>query len=208
MARQYVLADNLFQSNLDGSFVAHQYMVAAYASHTVDGPNSAWGCEGGKGDTIPTLTAQRTYGRRVPVCFNNPSIASEADAAGVSWRFYTGSLYGDGGIWSAYQALKPIFRGPDWNADVINPPAQFLTDVAAGTLAGITWITPTYENSDHAGLNASGGPAWVASVVNAIGTSKYWDSTAIFIMWDDWAAGSIRPGPPRLTTTATVSACR
>jgi phospholipase C len=30
------------------------------------------------------------------------------------------------------------------------------------------------------------GPSWVASVVNAVGESRYWDSTAIFLIWDDW----------------------
>ncbi len=30
------------------------------------------------------------------------------------------------------------------------------------------------------------GRDWVASVVNAIGTSRFWNSTAIFIIWDDW----------------------
>jgi phospholipase C len=35
-------------------------------------------------------------------------------------------------------------------------------------------------------MNADGGPAWVASVVNAIGKSKFWKTTAIFIIWDDW----------------------
>ncbi|MBV8498941.1 MAG: hypothetical protein JO003_06805, partial [Candidatus Eremiobacteraeota bacterium] len=30
------------------------------------------------------------------------------------------------------------------------------------------------------------GPSWVASIVNAIGQSAYWDSTAIVIVWDDW----------------------
>jgi phospholipase C len=196
MAKQYVLADNAFQSNLDGSFIAHQYAVAAYASRAVDAPDSAWGCEGGKADTIPRLTAQRTMGSRIPVCFNNPSIASEADAASVSWRYYAvNTTSDDGGIWSAYQADKPIYRGPDWNADVINPPSQFLTDVAAGTLANVTWITPTNETSDHPGLNASQGPAWVASVVNAVGESKFWDSTAIFVLWDDWG-GWFDPVPP------------
>ena len=195
LARQYVLADRLFTSNLDGSFISHQYAVAAYASRTVDDPEAEWGCEGGRADTIPTFTAQRTLGKRIPACFDNPSIASEADAAGVSWRFYSGSISGDGGIWSAYQAIKPIYHGADWNSDVINPPSQFLTDVAAGTLAGITWITPTYETSDHAGLNASEGPAWVASVVNAIGTSQYWNSTAIFIIWDDWGGWFDPLGP-------------
>ena len=36
MAKQYVLADHMFASNLDGSFISHQYAVAAYASGAVD----------------------------------------------------------------------------------------------------------------------------------------------------------------------------
>ncbi len=186
MAKQYVLADQAFSSNLDGSFVSHQFAISAFASHSVDGPLTSWGCEGGKGDTIGRLTQDRTYGSSIVACFDNPSIASEADAAGVSWRFYTGDIYGDGGLWSAYQADRKIFNGPDWTANVVNPPAQFLSDVAGGQLANVTWITPTYDSSDHPGLNASKGPAWVASVVNAIGESKFWSSTAIFVLWDDW----------------------
>jgi len=187
IAKQYVIGDDTFASNLDASFVAHQYIVAAYASRSVNGPAGPWGCEGGTNDTVATLTAKRAIGtKRIVTCFKNPTIAAAADAAGVTWRFYAGGIDDDGGLWSSYQADRAIYDGPDWSADVIDPPAQFLTDVAHGKLANVTWITPTYSTSDHAGLGATDGPAWVASVVNAIGTSKFWKSTAIFIMWDDW----------------------
>ncbi len=197
MARQYVLADRTFASNLDGSFVAHQYDVAASASRTVDFPRSAWGCEGNKRDTVATLSAKRRYGPRIRPCFDIPTIGSEADAAGVSWRFYAGAIDGDGGLWSSYQANRGIFYGPDWNADVISPPARFLKDVGDGKLAAITWITPTYKDSDHPGpLGGSDGPAWVASLVDAIGESPFWQSTAIFIMWDDWGGWFDPVKPP------------
>jgi phospholipase C len=186
MARQYVLADRMFQSNLDGSFVAHQYIVAGFASRFIDFPKGIWGCEGGSGDTGPTLTNQRTQGPPTVACFDNPTIASEADSAGVSWRFYTGAIYQNGGIWNSYQADKQIYKGSDWGTDVINPPSAFLTDIGNGKLANVTWITPTYENSDHPGQTTAGGPAWVTSIVNAIGESKFWNTSAIFIMWDDW----------------------
>ncbi len=186
MAREYALADRAFASNLDGSFVAHQYIVAAYSSAAVDFPIAQWGCEGGKRDTIPTLLHDRKYGPRIPACFDNPTLASEAEAAGVSWRFYADALDGTGGFWSSYQADRPIFRSRQWQTNVINPPAQFLTDVANGTLADVTWITPTWTTSDHPGFGGGQGPAWVASVVDAIGTSKFWNSTAIFVTWDDW----------------------
>lgn len=196
VAKQYVLADDMFASNLDGSFVAHQYSIAAYASRSVDSPLTDWGCEGGKTDTIPTLTQKRKYGPSIVACFDNPTIGTNADAAGVSWRYYTAGINDDGGIWSAYQAIQPVFNGPDWSTNIVNPAAQFLTDVGKGTLANVTWITPTNENSDHPGLNASGGPAWVASIVDAVGASKFWPTTAIFIMWDDWGGWFDPVAPP------------
>lgn len=192
MASQYVLADRMFASNLDGSFVSHQYAIAAFASHAVDYPQGPWGCSGAPSDTVITLTDQRTYGTHIDPCFQNPTIGSEADGAGISWRFYTGSVNGDGGLWSAYQAAKNICQeqngncqGPDWKDDVVNPPSQFLTDIRNGKLANVTWITPAYENSDHPGFDATGGPAWVTSVVDAVGASPFWKSSAIFLMWDD-----------------------
>jgi len=195
MAGQYVLGDRTFSSNLDASFVAHQYIVAAYASRAVDFPSTYWGCEGGKLDGLQTLNPDRSYGPHIPACFDNPTIASEADAAGVTWRFYADPLDKDDGIWSSYQADRRIFHSPDWKNDVVNPPARFLKDVAAGNLANMTWITPTDETSDHPGLNADLGPAWVASVVDAIGASRFWKSTTIFVFWDDWG-GMFDPVKP------------
>jgi phospholipase C len=186
LAQQYVLADDMFASNLDGSFVAHQYAVAAYASRAVDSPTVEWGCWGINGDSVDTLTSQRGYGASIFPCFDNPTIGIDADKAGLSWRFYAGSIKDSDGIWSSYQADRKVFKGSDWKADVVSPPAKFLTDVKRGKLANITWIAPTLVASDHAGLNASQGPAWVASLVDAVGTSSFWNSTAIFIMWDDW----------------------
>ena len=94
----------MFASNLDGSFVAHQYAVAAYASRAVDSPTVEWGCEGIPGDAVPTLTKERAYGASVFPCFNNPTIGIDADKAGLSWRFYAGRINDPDGIWSSYQA--------------------------------------------------------------------------------------------------------
>jgi len=199
MAREWALADRMFQSQLDESFVAHQYVIAAQAHASVDLPQGPWGCEPGPSDFVATITADRTYGADQPPCFNYRTLGDELDAAGLSWRFYT-SKYdtpssGFGGVWSAYQAVKHIYDGPDWAKDVITPQKTFLTDVPAGRLADFTWITPLCENSDHVNCGGGYGPSWVAAIVNTIGRSKFWDSTAIFIQWDDWG-GLYDPVPP------------
>ncbi|HEX3671727.1 MAG TPA: alkaline phosphatase family protein, partial [Candidatus Cybelea sp.] len=213
MARQYVLADEMYTSNFDtSSYVSHQYIIAGQAHETVDYPlNGNWGCPGGPTDKIWTLWTdgpkERTYKPskdQLIVCFDYNTLGDELDGKGYSWAFYAnplgvggpgkycgtkvGPAYGERGIWSSYQAVKHICYGPDWDKDIITPPTQFLTDVGNGELRDVTWITPTCAASDHPGKTCvpDTGPSWVASVVNAIGKSKLWKSTAIFLFWDDY----------------------
>jgi phospholipase C len=197
IAKQYVLADEMYASNFDASsFISHQYIIAAQAEHAVNFPYGAWGCPGGSGDFVNMVGPDRKVpdGSEV-VCWNPTTLGDELDDAGISWAYYAVSYSGYPGIWSAYQAIRHIFYGSDWKKDVISPPSQVLTDVANGDLRTVSWVTPTCANSDHAGCGSKTGPMWVASVVNAIGESKYWDSTAIFIFWDDYG-GWYDPEPP------------
>jgi phospholipase C len=195
MGKQYVVADQMYASNLDGSFVAHQYIIAGQSEAAVNLP-TIWGCQGGSHNIIDEIGPQRQIpDGKEEVCFNDTSLGEEADAAGVTWAYYTGAIGGNGGVWSAYQANRYVFYGPDWKNDVITPQTQFFTDVSNGNLRQISWVTPTCKNSDHADCLSNTGPAWVASLVNAIGQSKYWNSTAIFIFWDDFG-GWYDPEPP------------
>ncbi len=200
IAHEGVLADRMFQSHLDESFVSHQYIIAAQAQSSVDLPYGAWGCSAGSGDTVPTITKDRKYGKGQIPCFDYQTLGDELDNAGLTWKFYT-STYGsrssgDASFWSSYQAVRHIYYGPDWQKDVIAPNWKFLTDVRKGKLANFTWITPVCDDSDHVNCFGGHGPSWVAALVNAIGNSKYWDSTAIFIQWDDWGGLYDHVPPP------------
>jgi len=188
MAHQYVLADQMYASNFDASsFISHQYIIAAQAESAVNYPWGAWGCIGGSGDMIAEVGQQR----QIPsgyeaVCWDPTTLGDELDQANVSWAYYAQSYSGYWTGWNGYQVIKHIFYGEDWNKDMISPPSQFLTDVGNGNLRAVSWIVPTCANSDHAGCGSNTGPAWVASIVNAVGQSKYWKNTAIFIFWDDY----------------------
>jgi phospholipase C len=200
MAHEWVLADRMFQSQLDESFVAHQYVIAAQAQSSVDLPNGPWGCEPGPSDSVGTITRDRTYGDEELPCFDYQTLGDELDVAGFSWRFYSSKFgtpaSGFGAVWSSYQAVKHIYEGPDWAKDVITPQKRFLTDVPAGKLASFTWITPICANSDHVDCGGGYGPSWVAALVNTIGRSKFWNSTVIFVQWDDWGGLYDPVAPP------------
>ena len=187
MAREWVVADRMFQSHLDESFVAHQYLIAAQAHSSVNLPAGFWGCDGGKTDTVSTITQQRTVGKTQTVCFDYTTLGDELDDAGLTWRFYSSNVHDfTDYVWSGYQAVRHIRYGPDWKNDVITPQKRFLNDVAAGTLANVTWITPMCYESDHVNCGGGHGPSWVTALVNAVGKSTFWNSTAVFVTWDDY----------------------
>jgi phospholipase C len=192
MAHQYVLADRMFASNIDLSYVSHQYMIAGQANRAVDYPSHAWGCSTSD-DVIGTLTDKRTYGRAIPVCQNYQTLGDELDAAGRSWRLYSATRFSQ---WIGYKSIHHIRYGPDWKENVVLSSEQVIVDVAHGQLADVTWVTPTCSNSDHSACGSATGPEWVADVVNAIGESPFWNSTAIFVMWDEWGGWYDHVKPP------------
>ncbi len=187
MAKEWVLADQMYASNFDASsFISHQYIISAQAEKAINFPYSSWGCPGGPNDKINEVGSQRQPTGSEVVCWDPTTLGDELDKASISWAFYGVMYSGYPWIWIAYQAINHIYNGPDWSKDIIAPPSQIINDVANGNLRTVSWVTPTWTNSDHAGSGSNTGPSWVTSVVNAIGESQYWDSTAIFVFWDDY----------------------
>lgn len=72
----------------------------------------------------------------------------------------------------------------------------FFTDLAAGTLASVNWIIPSDELSEHPTNLVSTGQAYVTTIVNAVMQSPFWDTTAIFVTWDDWGGFYDHVVPP------------
>jgi len=197
LARQYVFGDRMFQSNTGPSFVAHQYMIAGQSGNVAENPNgSVWGCDASSGTKAATIGPDGTELPGVYPCFDYQTTADLLDEKGVTWRYYAPGSGDNFFILSAYQAVRHIRFGKDWEQNVISPSRRVLVDIKAGELAQVTWIVPDFSHSDHPG-SGSEGPAWIASIVNAIGNSPYWNSTAIFISWDDWGGWYDHVLPPK-----------
>lgn len=198
MAQQYAFADEMFQTNEGPSFPAHQYLISGTSSvangsglraadnpFRPDGQNGAGGgCDSQPGTLVPVIDAAGLESERVYPCFNRISLMELLERKGLTWRYYQASK--GAGLWNAPDAIVHVWQSGAFSTEVVTPPSQVLTDVAQGHLADVVWVTPTALASDHARATNGSGPSWVASVVNAVGESQYWDSTAIFIMWDDW----------------------
>ncbi len=186
LAQKFTLADRTFESNSGPSFPAHQYLIAGQSANADEVPLGGWGCDATAGTTVPILAASGADATGPFPCFTYPTLADEMDARNVSWRYYAPSVGAQGYVWSAFDAIRQTRFGPDWAANVISPETNVLSDVSAGNLPSVTWVVPSQTNSDHPLGASNTGPQWVASVVNAIGASPAWNSTAIFVLWDDW----------------------
>ncbi len=211
MASQYALAARMFPGEFGPSYTAHQYLIAGTAAinaseSQVDVPTGLpWGCDAPAGTHVPLLHSNGAYqqlGGPFP-CLAYQTLADSLDAKKVSWHFYAPPIEAPGpgfqvggDIWSAYSAIRHIRYSKYWTQDVVSPQSRVLTDIANGKLARMTWVIPDIQDSDHPLGDSDTGPAWVASVVNAVGESKFWDSTAIIIVWDDWGGWYDHVPPP------------
>jgi phospholipase C len=196
LATQYTLADRMFQSNTGPSFDAHLYMIAGQSGGADENPTGAVnGCDAPAGTTVAMIGPNGTDLPGVFPCFDFQTMADLLDAKGMTWRYYSLET---GLILSPFEAIRHIFYAEDLRSNFISPQTQVLTDIANGQLAEVTWVTPDFTHSDHPGSNSNEGPDWVASIVNAIGASPFWNSTAIFINWDDWGGWYDHVVPPQI----------
>jgi hypothetical protein len=214
LATQYGWANYMFQTNQGPSFPAHQFIFGGtsapspsddangiFAAENVSPDGSSAGCLAPPTTLVNLVSpnpAPPPYGietSKIYPCFEHQTMADLVP----DWKYYSAA---PNSIWEAPNAINHICLPSEgtctgWGAHVVINPSRVLADISRCNFHDLTWITPTAANSDHAELNDGGGPSWVASVVNAIGTSTctdtfknktldYWQDTAIFITWDDW----------------------
>jgi phospholipase C len=208
IAQRYVLADHMFPTMWGPSYTGHLTLIASMAnlSSTVseaDLPTQfPWGCDAPAGTITTTVSTNQLPSQHGPFpCYTQfRTLAATLDAAGVSWKYYApsvGTSYG-GNQWSAFDSIHSVRYSTDWKAKVISPPQQVLIDSANGALPGVSWVIPDADWSDHPYNGKPYGPSWVANVINSIGTSSQWKSTAIVVVWDDWGGFFDNVPPPQL----------
>ena len=203
-AQQFALADNFFSSLTGASFGNHLYLAAATSNEFVTNPrfphgpdNTYWGCDAPAytiAARIPNPSKSHDFVWTFP-CLEATTLSDLLDGAGLSWHYYAPSEVQPGYIWSVLDSVHHIRYGTEWSTNVTEP-SNFITDLQKGTLANFTWISPTWSVSDHPKASICTGENWAVEQVNAIMQSKFWDSTVIFIAWDDWGGYYDHVPPP------------
>jgi phospholipase C len=205
LAKRYTLADHLFMTQGSDSFTAHQDLIAggtqiSPSRSIVNAPDALpWGCDAPPGTVTSLVTYNGIFlANQGPFpCLQYRTLRDLLDAKHVSWRYYTPSLAsGSSASWNAFEAISAVRYGSQWHTNISSPDTNILRDAAGGDLAAVSWVVPEAGYSDHPGEPVDTGPSWVGQIVNAVGGGKYWDSTAIVVVWDDWG-GFYDHVPPR-----------
>ena len=106
----------------------------------------------------------------------------------------TPSLQGVPRIWNVLPGFTDV--GQDRQDRDVQDLSNFFTAAREGTLPSVSWVLPDRADSEHPPALVSTGQSFVTGVINAVMRSPDWNSSAIFLTWDDWGGFYDHVVPP------------
>jgi phospholipase C len=208
-AQHFVLQDKMFEPNASWSLPAHLFLVSEWSAHcSIPGDPSS--CT--NNIVGPVTTAQAQPGKSD---YAWTDLTYLLHKNGISWGYYlsdgsepdceddqelctakTQKQQGPTvpGIWNPLPNFDTVKQ--DQQTGNIQEVSNFLSAAKKGTLPSVSWIVPNGTVSEHPPALISAGQSYVTSLVNAIMQSPDWNSTAIFLSWDDWGGFYDHVVPP------------
>jgi phospholipase C len=216
-AENFVLQDAMFEPNASWSLPQHLFMVSEWSAKCSQA-----------GDPMSCVNALQSPARPPVIRLGQNgsiTIPKTPDYAwtdltyllfksNVSWKYYvqTGTqpdCADDAadcppvhqsaktpGIWNPLPYFDTVKQ--DGQLQNITDVTNYYKDATKGTLPAMSWITPSGPNSEHPTALVSDGQAWTTSLINAAMQGPDWNSTVIFLTWDDWGGFYDHVVPPQV----------
>ncbi|MGI8572596.1 MAG: alkaline phosphatase family protein [Solirubrobacteraceae bacterium] len=210
-ARRFVLQDHMFESNSSWSLPAHLYLVSEWSAYcrTHGDPSS---CSSNIED--PGLPADLGTAPHAPPDYAWTDLTYLLHRHHVRWGYYvkkgpepdceSGQMFckfrnqdpRTPGIWNPLPSFDTVHQ--DRQLGDIRDTSAFYADLRRNRLPAVSWVIPSGVVSEHPTSSIRTGQAYVTSLINAIGRSKEWGSTAILLTWDDWGGFYDHVRPPKV----------
>ncbi len=215
LAESYVISDRTFSEDPVPSWGGHMELIAGQLDGFAgDNPISSvagvaapgWGCDSNKDTRWKDPADPSSSYVMVPSCIPRPdgvgpyrsspaqyvpTILDRLAAAGLSWKLYADTAPSETGYpWSICPTFASCLFDPN-NGDQPDPSwvdrGNFATDAAAGTLPAYSVILPNFSLSQHNNVSMLEGDNYIGALVNDLmtGPAAQWQSTVIFITYDD-----------------------
>jgi len=203
-AKNFVLQDRMFEPVASWSEPAHLYMVSAWSALCKD-PHDPMSCKTELG-TMP-------WGLRPDKeVFAWTDLSYLMHKHKVSWAYYLSEGIqpdcDDGeercvrhdqrldvpSIWNPLPNFTDVHDdGETGNVQTVD---NYFQAANAGKLPAVCWIIPNDAVSEHGPNSVHAGQAYVTRLINAAMQGPDWQSTAIFLAWDDWGGFYDHVAPP------------
>jgi phospholipase C len=220
-AKDFVLQDHMFEPNASWSLPSHLFLVSEWSAYCTqhDNPSSCVNALQGKpSERPPSVPAyydgKTTTGSGQPT-FAWTDLTYLLYKSHVSWGYYvvTGSepdcenpaeetcapvaqTSNTPGIWNPLPWFDTVKA--DHQLANIQSVDHFYAAAKSGHLPAVSWVVPSGAVSEHPPGPVSFGQSYVTSLINAVMRSPEWDSTAIFLAWDDWGGFYDNVAPPKV----------
>ncbi len=207
-AQHFVLQDHMYEPDASWSLPAHLFMVSAWSAkcsrpgdpsscvNNIVGPVGVVQAEPGGADYAWTDLTYLLHKNHISWAYYL-SAGTQPDCADDQELCTQGSQRVDvPGIWNPLPNFDTVKQ--DGQLGNIQDVSNFYTAAKRGTLPAVSWIVPDGEVSEHPPALVSVGQSYVTSLVNAVMQGPDWNSTAIFVSWDDWGGFYDHVTPPRV----------
>src|SRR5262249_36282690 len=155
-----------------------------------------WGCDSPSQRLVDVVDDQGNLTSVFP-CFDFQTLADSLQNAGISWSYYSPAQFSNGYAWNALTAVNHIFNSPLWNQH-IELYTQFANDALTGQLPAVSWIVPPGSVSEHPTASPCAGGNWTGRQLNALMRGADWNTSAVFLTWDDFGGFYDHMAPPGL----------
>jgi phospholipase C len=191
-ANNFVLNDHMFESEHTWSLPSHLSLVSGWSANCSD-PADPMSCVG------TDMPSNRTPSNPRPFAWTDLTWLLHKNH--VSWGYYLdhgarapGRRQGVPKIWNVLPGFTDVRQ--DRQGSNILPLRSFMSQASTGTLPAVSWIAPQPADSEHPPALISTGQAYVTRIINAVMRSRDWNSSAIFLAWDDWGGFYDHVVPP------------
>jgi phospholipase C len=207
-ARNFVLQDRMFVPNASWSLPSHLFMVSAWsATCATKDPMSCVSNIDHPDALIPGVEPYKypnyAWTDLTYLMYKN----------NVSWAYYVAPGTEPDCQDAEAIACKPVLQSSStpniWNplpyfqtvhsdgqVGNIQSVGKFYKAAANGTLPDVSWVVPNGRNSEHPPSSILNGQEYVTGLINAVMQGPDWESSAIFLAWDDWGGFYDHVVPP------------
>jgi len=211
-AKDFVLQDQMYEPNASWSLPQHLYQVSEWSANCVNAADP-YSCSNA------LQNPNRDYANNIIGPNNGKLLYAWTDLTyllhtqNVNWGYYvmTGTepdceidsqtsctqktqSYKTPGIWNPLPSFTTVSQ--DGQQGNIQSLTNFFSAAKNGTLPAVSWVDPSQPVSEHPRALVSAGQTYVTGLINAVMQSPDWNSTAIFLTWDDWGGFYDHVNPP------------